>query len=709
MTISRWWCAAALAALTATAPAQTATAPAADDDESDMVVTASRTEAAQVDLPYAVDVVSEDTLRTGPDSRSLPNALSREPSVLLQKTGPGQSSPYIRGFTGFRTLFLVDGVRLNNSVWRDGPNQYVGTVDQYSISSVELVKGPGAVLWGSEAIGGVIGARTAPSKTTDGFGGRFATRYSTGECSWFQRLELEGGVADEWSARLGITNKDFGAINAGRGSGDLHGTSYDEEDLDFRFDAPVDDNVDFTFVYQRARQFDVPRTERTIDSVPWHGTVTGSELRRDLDQSRDLAYARLAFRPERETYYDNGEITLSWQRHREEQNRLRTGGRRDVTGFDVETLGLAGQMSKDTSSGLWTWGFDYYEDDVSSSRRDYLDGVFTGEQIQGPVGDDSEASLLGVFVQNQMPHDDGEGETTFGLRWTRASVDSDRVDNPNVAGSSPMTPGNVIGVDQTWSNLSASVRALRYVDNETSVYAGVSQGFRAPNLSDLTSELEDSGIESPSPDLDPEHYLTFEVGAKAEHAVWDAEVALHYTFVDDMIIRSPTGETTGDGTPFLQKSNAGDGSVYGVEASGEWRFAEGWAAHGLASWLDTQVDQFRADGSETSGPMSRTQPFIGVLGVTRRPHDVNWWWQADVVFTNRADKLSLRDETDLRRIPPGGTPGYTVFGVRGGVDLDERSTLTVGLENIFDKDYRVHGSGQNEPGRSLVVSYAIEF
>ena len=112
------------------------------DNEDDVVVTASRHDAVTHDLPYAVTLIDGETAQTGPDGRSLPNALAREPSVMVQKTGPGQSSPYIRGFSGYRTLFLIDGVRLNNSVWRDGPNQYAGTVDLWGIDELELVRGP---------------------------------------------------------------------------------------------------------------------------------------------------------------------------------------------------------------------------------------------------------------------------------------------------------------------------------------------------------------------------------------------------------------------------------------------------------------------------------------------------------------------------------------------------------------------------------------
>ena len=80
------------------------------------------------------------------------------PSVMVQKTGYGQGSPYLRGFTGFRTLMMVDGIRLNNSTFRDGPNQYWNTVDPWSVARYEAVMGPASVLYGSDAVGGAVNA-----------------------------------------------------------------------------------------------------------------------------------------------------------------------------------------------------------------------------------------------------------------------------------------------------------------------------------------------------------------------------------------------------------------------------------------------------------------------------------------------------------------------------------------------------------------------
>ncbi len=121
----------------------------AQDFLNPLIVTATRTDDDNV--PYAVDKISAETIRNEA-RRTLPEALQYTPGVLVQKTTQGHGSPYVRGFTGRQNLLLVDGVRLNNSVWRSGPVQYWNTVDPYSLESMELVKSQGSVMYGSSLI-----------------------------------------------------------------------------------------------------------------------------------------------------------------------------------------------------------------------------------------------------------------------------------------------------------------------------------------------------------------------------------------------------------------------------------------------------------------------------------------------------------------------------------------------------------------------------
>ncbi|MGQ0552275.1 MAG: TonB-dependent receptor [Planctomycetota bacterium] len=671
-----------------------------------VLVTALRRLREALDTPGMVSAVDAEDLRSGPDARSLPNALSRQPSTMIQKTGPGQSSPFLRGFTGFRTLLLVDGVRINNSVFREGPNQYWSTVDNFSIDTLELSLGPGSVLWGSDAIGGTVNALTGAAEAHDTWQARYFTRWASAERSLFQRVEVEGGERDSYALRLGLTHKRFGDLKAGQGSGELPGTSFDERDLDLRLDVPVEPGTDFTFVAQSVRQFDVPRTHTTVDAVPFHSSAPGTELKRDLSQGRELAYGRLAWEGEG-GFYDAARFTLSWQRHQELQERLRVGAPfnpYDETGFDLHTWGAQLEFERDLASGLLTFGLEDFRDQVSSFTKSVNAAGVTSQGIQGPVADDARYELFGAYVQHEVTS--GDWDTVYGLRYSNAIADADRVDNPNIPGSNPATPGNILRLEKSWNALVSSVRTTRRLDADTRIYAGLSQGFRAPNLSDLTSELTDSGIYSPTPNLEPEHYVQFELGAKAERADWKGEAALYYTRIRDMIVASPTGVFLA-GVPFLTKSNVGDGTLYGVELRGERKLSPGWTAFAVASWQDGRIDQFTAGGFKVTEPSSRLMPITMVVGATYQPEGANWWVTADSYLADEADQLSLKDLTDTQRIPPGGTPGYGILGVRCGKQLTDRCTMTLGLENLFNTDYRIHGSGVNEPGRSLVLTLDV--
>ena len=146
---------------------------------------AARTPQTRVDGPYAVGALSSRDLSEAL-IRTMPESLRDMPGIMVQKTAHGQGSPYIRGFTGYRNLLLIDGIRLNNSVFRDGPNQYWNTVDPYSLDRIEVVKGPSSVLYGAGAIGGTVLAYTLDPysyRTGTNVNGRRLVRYARAERS----------------------------------------------------------------------------------------------------------------------------------------------------------------------------------------------------------------------------------------------------------------------------------------------------------------------------------------------------------------------------------------------------------------------------------------------------------------------------------------------------------------------------------------------
>jgi hemoglobin/transferrin/lactoferrin receptor protein len=327
----------------------------------EMVVTASRFEEPTSTVPNVVHIITSVDLEEK-QFRTLPESFAETPGVLVQKTANGHGSPFIRGFTGFRNLLLVDGIRLNNSVFREGPNQYWNTIDAFSLDRIELIKGQGSVLWGSDAIGGTVNALSKSANVLDYAdgelfaNGRTHYRWSSAESSHTGRVEANVGEGGRYGLHLGYTQRQFGDLRSAD-IGRQPYTGYDEWALDAKFDYFFSPDTKLTIAYQQLQQDDIWRTHKTIHGVSWNGTTTGSELRRVLDQERRLAYAQL------ETENMDGPInrakfSLSWHNQAEERDRLRST--RDVQGFDVDTLGTWAQFGSDTSIGDLTYGASFY-------------------------------------------------------------------------------------------------------------------------------------------------------------------------------------------------------------------------------------------------------------------------------------------------------------------------------------------------------------
>lgn len=670
-----------------------------------VVVTASRIEESVLNSANSVsELTSEDFAKNG--SRTLPEALGELPGVMVQKTAHGHGSPYIRGFTAFRNLLLVDGIRFNNSIFREGPNQYWNTIDPYSSDRMELVYGPGSTLYGSDAIGSTLNLFSKSSDFKNEDHGEFYQhgsvlyRFDTASESHVGRLEQEIGEGGKYGLHLGFSTKNFGDVRSAD-IGRQKNTGYDEMGYDLRFDYSVSENTTLTLLHQDVSQDDVWRTHKTIYGTPWQGSAVGNELRRSFDQNRNLSYLRLRGE-EASTWLDVYEATLSFQRTEEERFRIRNDGHQDQQGFDVDTIGIALQMESDWNGGRLVYGFDFYRDNVDSFRIDYNpDGTFLSESLQGPVGDDATYDLLGIYLQNRWEMD--QVTLTLGGRYTCAETEIGQVEDP--------ATGNAFSIDESWDSAVFNFRANYELNDTNSIYAGISSAFRAPNLSDLSrlDSARSDEIEVASPGLDPETTLTYEIGLHHESDRARFNATVFYTDIRDGITRTPTGAIVGGETVVI-KQNTGDGHVYGVELSGDWEFTENLSLFGNFSWIEGEQKTFATSAPVLSNePLSRLAPAMGQLGVRWTHPDDKFWIEGLVKAAAKADKLSTRDKADTQRIPPGGTPSYIVPTVRGGWQVNEDTLCTLSLENLTNEDYRIHGSGLNEAGFNATLSVTLSW
>ena len=674
-----------------------------------VIVVATGSKEDPIDVPFSVQSIDGETFERR-SYRTVPQALRDVPGVMVQETAHGHGSPYIRGFTSFRTLFLIDGIRLNNSVFRPGPNQYWNTVDPFSLDRLEIVKGPASALYGSDAIGGTVYAHTKSVGSGDGsrfsYGGNTRLRYSTAEDSIQGRGELDFHLVHEnggeTGVRIGGTSRAFGDLEGGRGVGTQPGTGYGETDIDFKVEHWLSEDARLVFLHQRVDQNDVPRTHRTVDGINWRGLANGSDLTREFDQNRELTYLQY-HREGGGGVFDGVHASLSWHRQREERNRIRSNTNQEVQGFDVGTLGASLRLESSTPVGELTYGVELYHDDVDSFFRRSTSPV-AADSIQGPVADDATYDLFDVYVQDVFSIAK-DTDITLGARFSYIAADADSVRDP-------MT-NQQTSLHENWKTVVGSARfRSKLSPGGPTLFGGVSQGYRAPNLSDLSrfDTARSNEFEVPALGLDPEEYISYEVGIKAEDETFAFEASWFYTDISDQILRFPTGAVNASGEAEVTKANVGDGHIEGVELGAAYQVRSAVTLFGNATYMYGRVTNF--DGS-SAAPMetypTRLMPFTMQVGLRWEPPSRSYWAETVVVHAADADRLSFSDQRDTSRIPAGGTPGYTVWHLRGGWQVTPDTSLTVLLENVTDADYRVHGSGVNRPGRNFVLGFATDF
>jgi len=644
-------------------------------------------------------------------ARSMPEALVGLPSVLVQKTALGQSSPYLRGLTGYHNVLLVDGIRLNHSAIRSGPNQYWSTVELLGADRIEVVRGPNGIIYGADAIGGVVNVLTDDpgftlqgiGKSTDLFG-----RLSSAESSWTGQIDSQVS-SPEWFTELSHAERSFGNLDGGRTVGEQIDTGYDSRGTNLRVARKLGEDSRLVIGFQRVFMDDVPRTHKTVHALDWKGLAKGSELWRRLDQERRLYYARLGWE-NAGGVADAGSVTLSLHQHEQERNRMKTSGG-EIQSFDLKDVGFTARFEVDDPwGGRLAYGAEIHRESLSSGAYELTTAqVFSQSLTQGPLAANADYDRFAFYLSDRFETESG-WQLEPGIRYSHVDVGVNEWYKSTANGTLAEDP---FGKD--FDEFVGSVRISRQVHENQFLYAGISQGFRPPSLYDLTSTDETSVKETPNIKLEPENFLQAEIGIRGQNGFWDWNLATYRTWIEDMIVRSPKNST---GSTVI-KSN-GDGFIQGLEVQIGYSWNDFWNSDLAFSWMDGEVGQLLLDGTgsvsvdgsnyrKVDRAVDRLMPTQMNFTTRFSPPASLWWAEGSVWAIGDADELSLRDERDISRIPTDGTPGFALFGLRGGRSFGENTTITLAAENLGDVDYRVHGSGLNGPGRNFIFSLAHSF
>jgi outer membrane receptor protein involved in Fe transport len=668
------------------------------------VVVGKRLPEAAAFAERSVSVISPQAL-TERAPRTVPEALLEAPGVFVQQTNHGGGSPIIRGMIGPQNLILIDGVRLNNSVYRTGPTQYLNLIDPLSISRIEVMRGPGSVLYGSDALGGVIRVESlAPGNylahTAPGAGGQALLRYASANDGKTAHLHLNTGLGG-FSMLGGFTFKDLGDLSGGRSVGVQPYSGY----TNWSTVAGVTQRLKWgplhgwrvTARYLSARITDAGRTDKLFDK-------RSLQLYDNVD---DLVYARLHFLARR--LHTSGDLTLSYQHFFERKDNttmgedLRTPLKtvRDETTAHTVGLDLQAVTRLFSNRVRMQYGAMWYGDQVSARQLAQRAGARWSATAISAYADGSTYSSYGGFLRT-------EGDPWY----TRAGGIVRLSAGYRLHGMSGAAPAQaqLDGVD--FDHLGHVVQAgAQFIQPELGCVAlTFSQGFRAPNLNEAVM-LGDTGklFHIPNHNLGPERSDTVELVLRGW--VWrlTASVAGYVSLLHDLIKRvdaSWEGQQEIGGKPVMWNENGGEGTLLGLETRLDLRVERGLTLSGHLTW--TRGEEDLPDGA---APLTRIPPLFGQIKLRyETPHRRSWrgFFETSIRAAADQDRLSAEDLKDAR-IPAGGTPHWWTWNIAMGLELQEKLGLGLTLENLLDKRYKYHGSGLYAPGVNAVVTVDVHY
>ncbi len=661
--------------------------------------------------------------------------------VFIQKSQLGGGSPMIRGFATNRILLVVDGVRMNNAIFRSGNLQNVISIDASSIQNTEVVFGPGSVVYGSDAIGGVMNFTTlTPVTSTEGttFSANAFARYASANEEKTGHVDFSIGLK-KWAFVTSITKSDFSDLKMGsKGPTEYTRPEYqvrDENGDDLAVTNP-DPNVqlfsgynqlnvmqkirykpnanwDFTYGFNYSKTSDVPRYDRLIlknasnvfTSAEWY-----------YGPQKWMMHALNAQFNKQTAISDQVKFTVGYQDYEESRhNRNFTGGNRNRRTDRYERI-KAFSINVDVDKQLnekanLFYGLEYVTNAVGSTaeRVTITDGTVSGVSTRYPDGSDwrSMAAYAGLrYAVNKKWIVNGSARYTH--VYTYAPFDTTYFDFDFTEAT--LKNGAVNGSFGVAYNPTSTLK----------LYANASTGFRAPNVDDIGKvfDSQPGTVVVPNPTLKPETAYSAEIGFAGKiTAGLHFDASAFYTLLDNAIVRGPftfNGQTqiTYDETlsDVLALQNISELTVRGVQLGLRWDFSENFQ---LASNLNLQKGKEK--DVETGNDVSPTHvaPAFGSTRFSFSNKKIRLMAYANYNGKIEYNDLALSERADSHLYAKDSNgnpyaPAWATFNFKSSFAVAKFITVDAGVENILDKRYRPYSSGITAPGRNFIFALRVK-
>ncbi|MCP2043749.1 TonB-dependent siderophore receptor [Pontibacter sp. HSC-36F09] len=696
-----------------------------------VVVSATRWQQDAKEVPQRVTSIRpKDVLLQQPQTAA--DMLGQTGEVYIQKSQGGGGSPMIRGFATNRVLIAVDGVRMNTAIFRSGNLQNVISLDPFATEKTEVLFGPGSVMYGSDAIGGVMNFYTlSPRFATDAtplVKGNAAVRWSSANNEKTGHLDLRYGLK-KWAFLTSATYSDYGDLRMGsNGPDDYLRREYVRTQNGH--DEVITNPDPERQVYTGYDQLNLMQKIRYRPSKHW-------ELQYGFHYSTTSNVPRY----DRLTLYRNGTLrSAEWYYGPQvwAMNHLQATHRANNKLFDQLNIGLAHQLFEESrhnrdfgkairynryekvnaySANLdfekalgqrhhLFYGLETIINKVHSSGTDQ--NVVTGTSTAGPsrYPDGADWSSHAAFLTYRFKA--GEKLTVltgarynhillnakFEKRFYNLPFSSAEINTGAVTGSA----GLVYSPALSWQ-----------------LSTNLSTGFRSPNVDDI-GKIFDSApglVVVPNPDLKPEYAYNADLGAaKTFGEVLKLDATVFYTYLQDALVRrdytlgsESSIEYEGERSQVQAVQNAAFARVWGLQAGIELKLPAGF---GLAARHNVQQGREELDNG-TEAPLRHAAPTFGTARLTytrnRFKSDLYTVYNGAIRYSQLApeeqDKAYLY-ATDRNGNPY--SPAWATLNLKALYQLTQHLSLSAGIENITDQRYRSYSSGIAAAGRNFMLS-----
>ncbi len=668
----------------------------------EIVVTATRIKEKSFDVSAPVEVVTPRTLEiNNPATAAQP--LEELPGVSLSSAGMWEVAPVIRGLGGNRVLVLIDGDRENN-LWA-GRAPLTPFVDVGNIERIEVIKGPGSVLYGTDALGGVINIIT---KTPDfaqedkwTFLNSTEGRYSSVDDGWFGRYSLSGGGYG-FDFGLAVSGRDSDDYENGDGH-NIDNSQYEADNIDFKGRYFINDNNDLSFSLRNSNIDDmgVPQLQGAEYS---HFTQFDTDTYKLAYHGRNLGLIddlqlRTWYVDQKRKY--KGKIFSS-------SKPMHTLKSNDI---DSSALGSSLQTCIDLGeNNRLITGVEYVHEDCDGDEEQIKkknNKNITAKVITFKPVPDAKRDHFGIFAQDELYL--GDSFTILaGLRYDYFFADADDVifktDSYDRTGqtviNSTSTPNHFKSKND--DAVTFNLGMLYALNENIHLTTNFSSGFRAPDIFELYSTRGGSYILLGDPDLDPEYSYNVDTGFKLNYRRLRGSFSAFYNRINDYIDLVDRGATFA-GMEAHEYVNISDAELYGADGSLEFDILKQLTIFGNLAYVEGRE-------RHTHSRLNKIPPLNGLLGLRWKgelSRGLKYWFEFSSNMYDSQDHPADGEEK---------TPGYALFNLRSGVKFDYAGikdiTLSLNVENLFDKKYRSHLNYKDflsEPGINVITSLKIYF